>query len=338
MILITGATGLVGSHLLAKLLLTKTKVRAIYRTEKKKLAVKNILAYYTDNVDALFDTIDWFQADITGVPKLAEAFNDINIVYHCAAIISFDEAEAKKLKKVNIEGTANVVNLCLSNKVSKLCYTSSIASLGVNENGEPITEETHWNPEAQNNIYSITKYGAELEVWRGSQEGLDTVIVNPGVILGSGFWRGGSGQLFRSVAKGLKYYTYGRVGFVDVKDVVEVMIDLTNSKISNERYILVAENRSFKEVFDLIAFHLKVKPTTKKAAGWMLHLAWRLDKTAHILFNKKRRFFKGSAISALQELEYDNQKIQAAIGYKFTHLEDTIAEVSEHYLIENVRD
>jgi len=194
MILITGATGLVGSHLMAKLLISGKAVRAIYRTEEKRLSVKKIIGYYSDKPDALFNTINWVKADIINIPELSVAFEDISEVYHCAAVISFDESKAKHIRKVNIEGTVNIVNLCLAYEIKKLCYTSSIAALGITENGASITEETHWNPEEQNNIYAITKFGAELEVWRASQEGLNTVIVNPGVILGSGFWDDGSGR------------------------------------------------------------------------------------------------------------------------------------------------
>ncbi|MFP2995712.1 NAD-dependent epimerase/dehydratase family protein [Spongiivirga sp. MCCC 1A20706] len=334
MILVTGATGLVGSHLLAKLLLSNTQVRAIYRTEKKRLAVKKIIAYYSDASEVLFDKIDWIQADINDITQLSKAFEQINIVYHCAAVISFDESFGKHLRKVNIEGTANIVNLCLSNRIKKLCYTSSIATLGLSDNNEPITEETHWNPEAQNNIYAITKYGAELEVWRASQEGLNTVIVNPGVILGSGFWDEGSGQLVKHIASGFKYYTMGSVGYVDVEDVVQAMIKLVEGGIINERFILVSENKSFKEVFSMMATSLGVKPPSVLATNWMLGLAWRFDKLTHFLFRKKRGFFKASAISATQELDYSNQKIKKALGFEFTPLDKTIKKVTRYYLAE----
>ena len=166
---------------------------------------------------------------------------DIDYVYHCAALISFDTKDYYKLRKINIEGTANIVNLCITHKVKKLCYVSSIAALGNTLDQSIITEETHWNTEADNSVYAISKYGAEIEVWRGAQEGLNSVIVNPGVILGPGFWHSGSGVLFKKVYKGLSHYVTGTTGYVDVIDVVEIMTQLIHSDINNQRYIIVSE-------------------------------------------------------------------------------------------------
>ncbi|NCP89793.1 MAG: NAD-dependent epimerase/dehydratase family protein, partial [Flavobacteriales bacterium] len=207
MILVTGGTGLVGSHLLYKLASEGEKVRAIYRNERKLSNIKNVFSCYTADYMPLYDSIEWLQADILDIPSLTRAFNNIAYVYHCAAFVSFEPDKYHLLRKTNIEGTANMVNLCIAHHVKKLCYVSSIATLGNPENLKEITEETEWNAEANNTIYAITKYGAEIEVWRGSQEGLSVVIVNPGVILGAGIWRYGSGNLFTKAYKGLKYYT-----------------------------------------------------------------------------------------------------------------------------------
>ena len=199
MILVTGGTGLVGSHLLFELVHTNENIRAIYRDEAKQVLVKKVFSYYSEESNLLFNKIDWVKADLLDIPTLTEVFTGITHVYHCAALISFDPKDYHKLRKINIEGTANIVNLCIANTISKLCYVSSISTLGKKENHSHINEETHWNPDADNSVYGISKYGAEMEVWRGTQEGLKTVIVNPGLILGPGLWNSGSGLLFKEV-------------------------------------------------------------------------------------------------------------------------------------------
>ncbi|MCB0464194.1 MAG: NAD-dependent epimerase/dehydratase family protein, partial [Aequorivita sp.] len=192
MILVTGGTGLVGSHLLFFLLKKNERVRAIHRKSSDIQSVKKVFALYTPEVESLFNKIEWIEADITDIPALKEVFMGIKKVYHCAAFISFNPSKYKVLKKANVEGTANIVNLCLANNIEKLCYVSSVATLGSNLKDQLISEETSWNPDEKNSVYAITKYGAEMEVWRGTQEGLDAVIVNPGLILGTSPDNGGS--------------------------------------------------------------------------------------------------------------------------------------------------
>lgn len=252
MILVTGGTGLVGAHLLYHLIKNDEKIRAIYRSEEKIKAVEKVFYYYTDDT-SLITKIDWFKADITEVPAMIPAFKNIEKVYHCAAFISFNPKDYREMRKVNIHGTAIIVNLAIDAKVKKMCFVGSIASVGDALNGQLITEENEWNKEEDNSGYSITKFGAEMEVWRASQEGVEVVIVNPGVILGSGFWFAGSGKLFSQVYNGFKYFTEGITGFIGVKDVVKTMMFLMDSNIKNERFILVSENKTYKEVFFLIA-------------------------------------------------------------------------------------
>ena len=324
MILVTGGTGLVGAHLLFHLLNENQPVRAIYRSEKKFDTVKRIFGYYTNNVDALFDTIEWVKADLNNIPQLTEAFKDVTQVYHCAAFVSFEPDKFNLLQKTNIKGTANIVNFCIDHKVEKLCYVSSIAALGASLNNKAITEDTEWNKEIDNSVYAITKYGAELEVWRGTQEGLDAVIVNPGVIIGPGIWRYGSGSLIKMIYNGLKYYTTGSTGYVDVNDVVKAMIQLVKSDVKNERYILVSENLSFKDFFTKTANYLGVKPPQKEAKPWLLNIAWRLDWLKHKLTRKRRVLSKQTANSAVTTTIYSNNKIKDAIGFEFLPMDKSI--------------
>jgi len=332
MILVTGGTGLVGSHLLYKLIRNGEKVRALYRSEHKLENVKNVFSCYTDNYQPVFDTIEWFQADILDIPALTEAFTDISYVYHCAAFVSFEPDKYQLLRKTNIEGTANIVNLCISNNITKLCYVSSVAAIGNQTISGQITEESEWNPEENNNVYAITKYGAELEVWRASQEGLDSVIVNPGVILGAGIWRYGSGSLFKKAHKGLKYFTAGSMGLVDVEDVVSIMIALTNSAIKNERYILIAENWNYKDLLQAMAKSVKSNIPLKLASINLLRIGWRLDWLKHKIFGTRRMLTKHVATSLSSQKKYSNKKIIEHLNYNFKPIKESIKEVGELYL------
>ncbi|MEW4923646.1 NAD-dependent epimerase/dehydratase family protein [Algibacter sp. 2305UL17-15] len=336
MVLVTGGTGLVGAHLLYKLVSNNEPVRAIYRTEKKLQNVKNVFSGYTENYKSLFDKIDWVNADILDIPSLDEALKNVDYVYHCAAFVSFEPDKYQQLRRTNIEGTANIVNLCITNKVKKLCYVSSIATIGKPLKDIPITEEIAWNPEEDNNVYAITKYGAELEVWRGTQEGLDAVIVNPGVILGAGIWRYGSGSLFKKVHKGLKYYTSGSIGLVSVKDVVEIMTLLLKSDIKNKRYILVAENWSYKAFFQTIAKALNVKQPQKTAKPWLLHMAWRLDWLKRLITGKRRVLTKQVVNSLITTKEYSSKKIEKELDYSFEPISNCITRVADLYLKQEV--
>lgn len=334
MILVTGGTGLVGSHLLYQLIIDNNSVRAIYRNDKKLDIVKQVFSYYSSDSQLLFNKIEWVQSDLLDIPSLSAAFDAITHVYHCAAFVSFEPDKYRLLRRTNIEGTANIVNLCNQNSIKKLCYVSSIAALGENLDGKAISEETHWNPEADNSVYGITKFGAEMEVWRATQEGLDVVIVNPGVILGSGIWRHGSGSLINKVYKGLGYYTSGSVGYIDVKDVVSIMIKLMNSTIKNERFILVAENWTYEKFLKTVAKYLQVKSPDKVAKLWMLQLGWKLDWMRHKLTGKRRRLTKQFVTSLVTKSEYSNAKINKHLDLDYIPIEDSIANVSQQFLKE----
>ena len=330
MILVTGATGFVGAHLLYQLVETNEHVRAIYRSEKTIEKVTEVFSLYGANA-SLISKIEWFKADITDVPSMIPAFYGVKKVYHCAAFISFNPKDYREMRKVNIHGTAIIVNLSIDAKVNKICFVSSIASIGSSIYGEPSKEENEWNPQADNSGYSITKFGAEMEVWRASQEGVDVVIVNPGIILGGGFWNAGSGQLFTKIFHGLKFYTEGKTGFVGVKDVVKTMVFLTNSTIKNERFILVSENKSYKEVFFLIADALKKKRPYKRIHRWKMELLWRGSSFLSIITGKEPLLTKYAAKSANSTSLYTSKKVQEILPFKFQTIEAVVKEVSENY-------
>lgn len=332
MILVTGGTGLVGSHLLYYLSQKNDQIKATYRSMQKLEAVKHVFSYYSDQPQKYYSKIEWIPCALNDIPKLTEAFEDVTHVYHCAAIVTFDPNRYLELRKVNITGTANIVNLCIANGIDKLCYVSSIAAIGKSDNGDTITENEPWNSDADHSIYAITKYGAELEVWRASQEGVDAVIVNPGVILGPGFWRSSSGSLIRRIYKGLKYYTTGTSGYVDILDVVNCMIALMESDIKNERYILVSENWSFEKFAKKVAAELGVDPPKKKATKFRLELAWRLDWLNYFFKRKYRRLPKQLARTLLKERHYSNKKIKSDLNFEFKSVDTSIEETCRVFL------
>ena len=324
MILVTGATGLVGSHLLVKLLQENEEVKALFRSEKQIEKVKNVFSFH--NQTALFDKINWVKGDITDIPSLENAFENVTYVYHCAALISFDPSDEDQLRKINIEGTANVVNCCIDFGVKKLCHVSSIAALGnPKEHETTITEETEWNPEELHSDYAITKYGAEMEAWRGLQEGLEVVIVNPGVIFGYGFPNQGSDTIIQSVKRGQRFFTKGTISIVSVNDVVKNMVALMNSSISGEKFIVVGENLSIEHFLVFIATTFVTKKPNIYANKTLTAIAWRIDWLLSLLTGNKRKFTKILAQSAHDTTAMSNEKIVEKIGFTF--------EIKEQYII-----
>lgn len=330
MILITGASGLVGSHLTLELLKRGQAVRALYRTKDSLDKVRNLFALYEQ--EALFEKAHWVQADITDVPALEPHFENIQEVYHCAALISFDPSDEKKLRKINIEGTANIVNLCLDFKVQKLCYVSSIAAIGPSLiEDSAMNESTDWNPEHNHSDYAISKHGAEMEVWRAQQEGLSVRIINPGVILGPGFWHQGSGIIFERVHRGLLFYTCGTTGFVGVDDVVRCMIQSMQTENFGEQFIAVAENQSYQWLTQTLAHELKVSAPKFYAPLWLTVLAARFDGLLS-WFGKKRTLSLSMAKSLHSQDTYENTKAQNQLKIQFEPLEQTLSKMCAYYL------
>lgn len=334
MILVTGATGLIGSHLALHLLENGKKIRAIYRDKSRIEKTKTLFKLYQK--EQLFDSIEWLEADITDVPSLESVFKDVDQVYHCAAFISFDPKDEEKLRKTNIEGTANIVNFCLANTVKKLCHVSSIATLGdLKEHENIITEETEWNPEKPHSDYAISKYGAEMEIWRGFQEGLNVTVVNPGVVLGpspnrSG-WKSGSGEIFDRVANGLPFYTKGSTGFVSVNDVVKIMELLMESDISGERFIVISQNISFENILKTIAVELKVKPPEIYAKPWMTGISWRFDWILSNAFQRKRKLSKSMAHALHSADLISSDKIRMLTNFQFEPIDSVIEKAAKFY-------
>ncbi|MDR2222179.1 MAG: NAD-dependent epimerase/dehydratase family protein [Flavobacteriaceae bacterium] len=328
MILVTGGTGLVGAHLLLHLLQSQTDgVRAIFR---KKESIKKTKHFFDINqATDLFQHIEWIEADIMDIPNLEIAFRNVTEVYHCAALVSFDPKDEIIMRKINIEGTANMVNLALDFKITKFCHVSSIAALGETLTKDKIIyETTDWNPELHHSDYAITKYGAEMEVWRGTQEGLNVIIVNPGVIFGQGFKNEGSDAIFQKIAKGFPFYTSGQVGIVSAKDVAKAMVLLMQSNIINERFTLVSDNITYKELFDSIATLLQQKKPYLCISKSFLYSICYLDALITLITPKKRSLTPSIVQASYSKYIYDNNKIKQSISFDFipyhTFLQDNL--------------
>lgn len=324
MILVTGGTGLLGSHLLFQLTSQGEPIRAIYRDKARINAVEKLFSFYDpENFKQRFETIEWVKGDVMDVYGLEVIFDTISIVYHCAGLVSFNKRDFNLLMKTNREGTANIVNVCLSKGIKKLCYVSSTAAIG-GENNTLIDELTKWKQSPEDSAYSISKYSAEKEVWRGVEEGLDCVIVNPSVIFGAGNWNETSMTMFRTMHKGLKFYTSGKNGFVDARDVAEIMVRLTNSQLRNERYLCVGHSEFFKDLFVKIAQKMGKTPPSINTPRWLVGTTWRLSVLIARISGKNPAITRESARSAFNVKEYDNRKVKELLNFEFRTLEDTI--------------
>ncbi len=323
MILVTGGTGLVGAHILLHLTRLGLNVRATFRSDTGIGKTRRLFRLY--GREELFAGIDWQNAEITDVPALEAAIQGCSHVYHCAALISFDPGDEEELRKINIEGTANIVNLSLALGVKKLCHISSTAALGDLKTGEPVvTEETEWNPEKPHNDYAISKYGAEMEVWRGTQEGLQAVILNPGIVLGPGFWDSGSGKIFSSVERGMKYFTRGITGFVDVRDVARLAHESMQSDISGERFIAIAENMEYGQALSRIARRLGRKEPEIYASPFLTGIFWRLDWLKTKLIGGKRRLSRHDSHALHDRSLLSNEKVRTIFDFEFTSIDEAI--------------
>ena len=328
MILVTGGTGLVGSHLLAALLQQGIAVRATYREVSDLGALRRRLSSQYPEIESRWEAIEWVRAPLSDIPALDTAVRGIRTLYHCAGLIDFDPRRSEDLLQTNWEGTKNLVNTALAAGVRTFCHVSSIATIG--GFGETATESDVWDPN-RTNVYATSKYLGEMEVWRGGLEGLETVIVNPGVILGAGDWERGSGRFFSAVAGGLRYALPGGTGFVGVRDVVRCMMGLTEGGHTGRRYILVSENRSYAGVFEDIARALRRPAPKWLLKPWLLEVLWRLDWLRSTLARSPRKISRDTARSLRHRKRYDNSRVKDALGFAFEPVSTVIDRCAKQF-------
>jgi len=314
MILVTGATGFLGSEVARQLVQQGNPIRCTKRATSK---IPSLLAK---------DDLEWVEADLLDIFALEDALEGVTQVYNCAAWVSLRQADKDQMISTNVTGTGNLVNLCLLKNI-RLVHVSSVAAVGDAKPGELISEKHHLDQATEKDGYAISKLESEMEVWRGIAEGLDAVIVNPSIIIGPNAGIEGSGALFETIRKGLKFYTEGSMGFVDVEDVAKSMISLMNSTIHSERFVINAENRSYKDVTAEIARGFGIKPPATLAKPWVMELAWRGAAFAAAITGKATAIDKVSAKAASLVKNFDNSKIKKAIGIEFKPLNESIKEV-----------
>lgn len=313
-VFVTGSTGLVGSHLVKALVLKGYKVKALYRT---------VIPQFPGT-----EKIEWIKGDILDIVLLEMVMKQVQQVYHCAALVSFDPKQKNDLNTINIEGTVNIVNACINAGIQKLLFVSSVSALGRIRENEPITENMKWTKETSNSEYGKTKFYAEMEVWRGIGEGLNAVIVNPVIILGATDWNKGSAAIFKSIYNEFPWYSEGVTGWVDVNDVVAAMILLMNSNINNERFIISAENMAYQDLFNCIADEFSKKRPPKKVTALLAALVWRIEGLKALFSGAQPMVTKETAATAQAKVYFDNSKLlQYLPDFKYRPIKESIASI-----------
>jgi dihydroflavonol-4-reductase len=321
-ILITGANGLLGAYLVKTLLHQGFEnIHVLLRKNSDKALIVSVL-----------DKIKILEGDVLYIDTLEDAFQGIEYVFHCAAIVSYDSRDRKKLMQTNVEGTANVVNFCLEKEVKKLIHVSSIAAIGRDKHQPTVTEKNKWVTDKDVSQYARSKYLAEQEVWRGAAEGLCMAIVNPPIILGSGDWRKTSTALFKQVWDGLRFYPTGTTGFVDVRDVARFMVMLAESEVESERFIVSGGNLSFRDFFTAVAKNLGKKPPSIKVNAFLSGVAWRLEWLRSRLTGKRALITQETAASSAATYYFDATKTTNFFSFQYTPLATTISETCQQFL------
>ena len=322
LILVTGATGFLGSYLLQELIEHQYRVRALCRKQKS-------LPWIPEEI---VSKVEWVEGDVLDVVSLEDALKDVDAVIHSAAVVSFHPAERKRMYQVNVEGTANVVNLSLEAGVRRIIHISSVAALGRTESESWVSEASKWEDNAVQTHYARSKFKAELHVWRGFAEGLEGLILNPSTILGHGDWNSGSCGLFKQIHDGFPWYTEGINGFVDVRDVATATRLALESAETEQRYLICAENWTFRDVQQTMANGFGVKGPTRKATPFLLGLAWRLSALKGWLTGKHELLSKESARVGVSRTRFDNKKfLEAFPAFRYRSLRQTIEEACRLY-------
>jgi dihydroflavonol-4-reductase len=330
--LVTGATGILGSHVVLELLRRNQPVTACRQKSSDVAQVKQLFAFYTADAEQLFQKIKWVEVDIRDLFSIEEALEGISTVYHCAGLVSFHKKDRHRLTEINEKGTANVVNACLHKKNMTLCHVSSIATINNSDYLQELNEEVFWKTSGRENDYAISKYNGEREVWRGMEEGLDALIVNPGVILSPGFWDQSSSRLFNACYKGNRFYTQGTSAYISAPDAAKAMVDLTTKRLFTNRYILIENNYSFYEVLNRIHKGLHKPAPSFKVPPLLLRLAIAFSGLAAFFSGRNARLTKAMMNAAFNRQLFSNKKLRETLDYQFTPIGETIEAICNYYL------
>lgn len=328
-IFLTGSTGLVGGHLLVRLFQSGKKVRCLLRPSSTFEQLKLICSFYHISFEELQESVEWVHGDTLDFIGLCELMENSVEVYHCAAMVSFNTKNRKEMLETNVQGTSNMVDAALKTGVQKFCFISSIAALGSTNDQSPIQEDTPRKTDGRSSTYSESKFRSELEVWRAISEGLNAVIVNPGVILGPGDPGKGSLLLFKAGSKGIPFYTTATTGYVDVRDVCEICISLMEKDIFKKRHILVSENAHNGIVFGLIAKEFGKKPPWILAGKGLLQASVWISGIVGFFTRKTPQLTNDTIHSAQNPQFYSNERVCKTLDYSFIPLKRSIHDTAE---------
>jgi len=335
--LVTGATGILGSHVLLELLLNEEPVVACKRLTSDIKQVEKLFSYYIADSKELFSKIKWVDVDVRDIFSIEEALEGITNVYHCAGFVSFNKRDKQKLTDINEKGTANVVNACLNKKINALCHVSSIGAINNSDYALPLNEGIFWKTSGKESDYAISKYNGEREVWRGMEEGLNVVIVNPGFILSPGFWKQSSSRLIDACYKGNKFYTDGTTGYIAARDVAKIMLMLVKKNNFRNRYILVENNYNFKHIFKCIHTGLKKPVPVIKVSKPLMQIAGFISSFVSFFTNRGPRINEALINSAFNQQTYSNKKIKETLNFDFNPVDQAIRQICKHYLFEKLQ-
>jgi dihydroflavonol-4-reductase len=323
-VLVTGGTGFLGAWIIRKLVKDGYSVNAIKRKNSE-------LPFFIEA--SILEKVNWMEGDVLDIGALEEAMVGVDVVIHSAAVVSFHKADRERMYITNITGTSNVVNLAIQTGVRRVVHVSSVAALGRTQSGDTVNERRTWVDNKINTHYAISKYKAEVEMWRGMAEGLEGVIINPSTILGYGNWNSSSCAIFKNVYNEFPWYTNGINGFVYVEDVARAVVELMESDISMERFIVNAENLGFRELLNNIADGFRKKPPHREASPWIGQIAWRFEKIKSMLTGIRPLLSSDSAKVAQSKTYFDNSKLLTALPhFSFTPLHQAIQLSCERYL------
>ena len=321
MIAVTGANGLLGSYV----------VRTLLRHQEPFLAIKR----RDSDVSLLHDVnekITWYDADILDVVSLNEAFKNVTHVIHSAAVVSYNPTRARQVMDINVQGTRNVVNACLTNGVNRIVHVSSVAALSAQKGQSTITEENKWVDSQYQTVYAKSKYLSELEIFRGQEEGISSVIVSPSFILADANWDNSSAQVFKYIWRQTPFFSDGAINYVDVVDVAKIIYALLRMPIEAERFIVSAGKMPYKELFGLIAKGLGKKIPSIRVNKSFLKIGAYFELLRSILSGSEPRLTKETARIAGADYLFENRKIVDRLNFEFQPIDKTLQRCCRYYI------
>lgn len=322
MIFVTGATGILGRVIVLELLKKGEKVRAAKRPSSNISEVKHSYQFYTENPEAFFRQIEWVDVDFDDIHAVEAALKDVTEVYHCAAKVSFHPKDEKEMNHTNIKGTENLLFACEGSGVQKFMHVSSIAVLdSFNDQGE-LDEDSDFNPKIEHSAYAISKHLSEMEVWRASAEGLNTIIINPGMIIGTGNWGKSSGDIFPTFEKNAFTFSGGS-NYVDVRDVAKTAIDLMERNKFGERFILISENKKYTEIGNQIRRKLGLKDASILSNGILNTGRW-LNVLFGWLIPQLKMATKTNIEAVTSSSFISNKKVKEVLNFEFIPVQESV--------------